>query len=236
MGIQGNDSCKLLGVLGGMGPEATLSFFSKVISKTPANKDQDHIPMVIFNNTKIPDRTNSILKGQDNVLPLLIDGIKFLIDSGVDLIAIPCVSAHFYYQELVKEATVPILSIIDETVSSIAINAPGIKKVGILGTTLTIRKKLFVSAFEGLNIDTVVPCEDTQEDSIMKAIYLVKAGDKKMAREMIENAISELISKGVQAIVAGCTELPLIVDSRAALVPVVDTLDCLAAAVVREII
>ena len=114
------ESGKLLGVLGGMGPEATVSFFSKIVEKTPASTDQDHIESIIFNNTKIPDRTSSIMSGNHNVLDFLIKGIRFLINSNVDLITIPCVSAHYYFEKLVQESAIPILSIIDETANNIA--------------------------------------------------------------------------------------------------------------------
>lgn len=225
---------KIVGILGGMGPEATASFFYKIVAKTPAKKDQEHIPMIIFNNPKIPDRSVSFLRGQNGVLISLIDGIRFLINSKVNLVAIPCVSSHLYYQELIKGCNIPILNIVDETTSYVANNTPGIHKVGILATTVIIKKKLFTNAFDERNIDTIVPSKEIQQNSVMPAIYSIKAGEKKRATEMIDKAIRELVARGAQAIVAGCTEISLIMNPDSSSVQVIDTLDCLADAVIRE--
>jgi aspartate racemase len=225
---------KTVGILGGLGPEATASFFYKIVAKTPARKDQEHIPMVIFSNPKIPDRSASCLRGQNDVFISLIDGIKFLINSKVNLIAIPCVSSHLYYQELIEGFSIPILNIVDETTSYVANNKPEIQKIGILATTVTINKMLFTNAFNKFNIDTIVPRKEIQENSVMPAIYFIKAGEKKRATEMIDKAIRELVARGAQAIVAGCTEISLIANPGSSSVPVIDALDCLADAVVRE--
>lgn len=225
---------KMVGILGGMGPETTASFFYKIIAKTPASKDQEHIPIVMFNNPKIPDRTGSFLKGRNSVLISLIDGIKFLIDSKVDLIAIPCVSSHLYYQKLIKGVSIPILNAVEETASYVTKNIPAIKKVGVLATTLSIKKNLFTNVFNRSNIDTIVPRKEIQQNFVMPAIYSIKAGEKKRAAEMMDKAIWELVEGGSQAIVAGCTDISLILKSDSSSVPVIDTLDCLADAVVRE--
>jgi aspartate racemase len=227
---------KLVGILGGMGPDAMVDFLSKIISRTPATKDQDHIPMVIFNYPQIPDRTRSILSGKSDVLPYLQEGIKFLETSTVGIIAIPCVSSHYYYDVLVKEANVPILSIIKETANEVAKSHPKIKKVGILGTSMTIRKNLFGSCFNNSGINIVVPEDGTQDNNVMNSIYMVKAGNQNGAKENIRPAVSELLNKGAEAIIAGCTEIPLILDSSSVPVPFIDSLACLANAVVREAI
>jgi aspartate racemase len=227
---------KLVGVLGGMGPDAMVDFLSKIISRTPATKDQDHIPMVIFNYPQIPDRTRSILSGKGDVLPYLQEGIRFLVSSKVSLIAIPCVSSHYYYDVLAKESKVPILNIIKETANEVAKTYPMIKKVGILGTSMTIRKNLFGSYFNILGINIVVPEDVTQDNNVMNSIYMVKAGNQNGAKENIRPAVSELLNKGTEAIVAGCTEIPLILDASTVSVPFIDSLACLADAVVREAI
>ena len=225
---------KLVGILGGMGPDAMVNFLSKIISRTPATKDQEHIPMVIFNYPQIPDRTRSILGGKGDVLPYLQEGIRFLETSKVGFVAIPCVSSHYYYDVLAKESKVPILNIIKETANEVANTYPKIRKVGILGTSMTIRKNLFESCFNHLGINIVVPEDGTQDNNVMNSIYMVKAGNQQSARENIRPAVSELLKKGAEAIVAGCTEIPLILDSNSVPVPFIDSLACLASAVVRE--
>lgn len=225
---------KIVGILGGLGPEATASFFYRIVTKTPAEKDQEHIPIVIFNNPQIPDRNASVLERQNNVLMSLFDGIRFLINSGVNLIAIPCVSSHFYYRELMNECSVPVLNIIDETTSFVTNAIPMIQRVGLLATTMTIQEKLFTKSFNKLNIDIIVPRKESQENLVMPAIYSIKAGKKKRATDMINQAILELKASGARAIVAGCTEISLIGSLDSSQLPVIDTLDCLADAVVRE--
>jgi aspartate racemase len=225
---------KLVGILGGMGPDAMVNFLAKITAKTPATKDQDHIPMVIFSYPQIPDRTKSILSGKNDVLRYLKEGIRFLLASKVNLIAIPCVSSHFYYDSLVKISGVPILSIIEETTKTLTRQHPDVKTVGILGTTMTVQKGLFVSSLKKLRINAIVPGKVVQGKNVMGAIYLVKGGNQQLARETIGPAVAELVSKNVGAIIAGCTEIPLILDSSFASVPVLDTLECLSEAVVRE--
>jgi aspartate racemase len=225
---------KLVGVLGGMGPDAMVDFLAKIIARTPAVRDQDHIPMVIFNYPQIPDRTRSIMSGKTDVLEHLREGIRFLESSNAELVAIPCVSSHYYYDTLAKDAGIPILSIIKETVDFVVRRHPEIRRVGILGTTMTVRKKLFESCFDRSGIPVVVPDDAIQEDHVMKSIYMVKAGDRAGAKENIRLAVAGLMEKGAEAIVAGCTEIPLILDSTTVPVPFIDSLSCLADAVVRE--
>ena len=129
---------KTIGILGGMGPEATLDLFSKIIANTPAAKDQDHLRVVIDSNPKVPDRTAAILRGGESPVPAMKAGIQALKQAGADFVVIPCVSAHFFLDELQREATLPILSMLDVTAEHIRKDHLHIRTVGMLATTGTL--------------------------------------------------------------------------------------------------
>ncbi len=103
---------KVVGILGGMGPEATADFFAKVIALTPAKRDQDHLRIIINNNPKIPDRTEAILAKDEALFPILVETAKSLERAGVDFIVIPCNTVHYFYEDLVREVSIPILHMI----------------------------------------------------------------------------------------------------------------------------
>lgn len=226
-----------VGILGGMGPEATNMFFQKIIKLTPAKSDQDHIKIVIYNDPKIPDRTNAIIgKGQSPV-PAMLRGIKFLQKANVDFIAIPCVTAHFFYKEIVAKVNVPILNIIEETLFSIKSKFNQIRRIGLLATSGTIHSKLFHKTFEKHGLTIIVPNKRDQE-ILMDAIYGrngikagVTAGEPK---DKILRIADTLIRDGAEIIIGGCTEIPLVINEDDLTVPFVDTLKELAITTVKK--
>lgn len=139
---------KVIGVLGGMGPEATADLFRKIIRATPAEKDQDHIRVIIDSNPKIPDRTAAIIGGGPSPLPEMTETAKNLEKAGADLIIIPCNTAHYYYEKLKKSIRIPILNMVELTAQAIKGGFPHVKKVGIIGTTGTVRAGIYNRALE----------------------------------------------------------------------------------------
>jgi len=125
---------KIVGVLGGMGPEATLDFFAKVIALTAANRDQNHLRIIIDNNSKIPDRTKAILTKDETLVPVLVETAKNLEKAGVEFIVIPCNTVHYFYDDLIKEVSVPVLHMIREITNAIRTSLPNCKRVGLLFT------------------------------------------------------------------------------------------------------
>lgn len=227
---------KIIGILGGMGPEATLDCFEKIIRNTPAVKDQDHLRVIIDSNSKAPDRTAAILGKGASLLPLLVQGCRTLQQAGADFIIMPCVSAHFYQEEMRQQITLPFVSIFDVVAETISHDHPEIKVVGLLGTTGTVRSGLFQKRLGEDGIETIV-CEDKIQERVMAAIYDVKSSQVDRPRKAITDdlvaAAQSLIFRGALGIVAGCTEIPLALSQRDLSVPYFDVLLLLARAAIR---
>jgi len=224
---------KVVGILGGMGPEATVDFLAKVIARTPARRDQDHLRIIIDDNPKIPDRTETIQSGDDSLFPVLLETARNLEKAGVDFIAIPCNTVHYYYKDLTKEINTPILNMIQEVAEAITASLPNCKSLGLLATTGTVTSNLYQKWFQNSGIDVIVP--DTQSQAkIMEAILAIKAGQRKgKARKYIIEAANLLIDRGVQALALGCTDIPLVIKESDFPVPVFDSNEILAEATVK---
>jgi aspartate racemase len=229
---------KIIGILGGMGPEATIDLFAKIVKGTTVKKDQDHLRILIDNNPKVPDRTLAIQKKGPSPLPQLIRSAKILQNAGVDFIVIPCVTAHYYYDSLQKSIGIPILHIVDETVKYIKKEFKGMGNIGLIATNGTIRTGLFQKAVSNKGIGLIFPTPALQEKWVMKAIYGkrgVKAtGPSEHSKRLILKASESLIKQGAQAIIAGCTEVPLVLKEGDLSVPVIDPISILAKAAVRK--
>ncbi|AGT34197.1 hypothetical protein OCC_13515 [Thermococcus litoralis DSM 5473] len=154
---------KVIGILGGMGPLATVDLFKRIVLKTPAKKDQDHPRIIIYNNPKIPDRTAYILGKGENPLPELIDSAKKLEKWGADFIIMPCNTAHYFADEIQKAIKIPLINMIEETASYV--EALGVKRVGILATTGTIVSGIYQKALKKRGIEALIPSEKDQEKS-----------------------------------------------------------------------
>ena len=218
---------KTIGILGGMGPEATAYFYELIITHTKASKDQEHIPVIIFSNPKIPPRTDALLKKGPSPLPLLREGVKTLRNAGADFIVMPCVTAHFYYPELVKQEKMLFLNLLDESLRYVKKNFPGLRKAGLIASTGTIESQLFHQKFAERSIQILVPLKKEQEQ-VMDAIFGkegIKAGfSTGYPKKTIRAVASKLITRGAEAIIAGCTEIPLVLNDRDIKVPLIEPL------------
>lgn len=227
----------IIGILGGMGPEATLYLFQRIIKNTEAVRDQDHFRVLIDNNPKIPDRTPAILGLGENPLPLMIDSVKNLERAGADFIAIPCVSAHYFIEELRKGIAIPVISIIDEVAGEIKKRLPEIKRIGLIATTGIVRAGLFQDRLTEMGVEVLVPTGEAQENLVMSAIYGesgIKAGFiSSENKEKILQSSNEMIERGAEGIIGGCTEVPLVVQQNDTEVPFFDSVDILALAAIR---
>jgi aspartate racemase len=226
---------KIIGILGGMGPEATLSLFEKIIANTPATRDQDHLRVIIDSNAKIPDRTPAILGQGDNPVPAMVESGRALERAGADFIVIPCVSAHFFLDELQAQLTLPILSLFEAVAEDLERRQPVPTAVGLLATTGTIRGGKFQERIQKSGIVSLVPDLDDQK-RVMSVIYRVKATSSGTGREEmrseLRSVVTALVGRGAQAIVAGCTEVPLVLRSQDVPVPFFDSLVVLARAAI----
>jgi aspartate racemase len=228
---------KTIGILGGMGPEATLDCFAKIIKNTPAKNDQDHLRVIIDSNPKVPDRTAAIIGEGQSPVPLLVAGCRCLQKAGADFIIIPCVSAHFFIEEVRRQIKLPILSIFDVVAETLASDHPQLKTVGLMGTAGTISGGLFQKRLAAEGIETIVP-DEIHQYTVMEAIYDIKNTQPARSRVQITADLiataEDLISNGARGIVAGCTEIPLALKQEHLSVPYFDALTILARAAVFE--
>mgnify|MGYP000241628663 CR=1 FL=1 len=211
-----------------------VSVLGRIIRITPAQKDQDHIRVIIYNNPKIPDRTAAILGKGPNPLPEMIETARKLEEAGADFIIIPCNTAHYYYEELRKNVGIPILNMIELTSQKIAERFPQVKKVGLIGTTGTVKARLYDRALERRGIQVIYPPEGLQ-NKVMEAIYdNIKAGRIREGKEIMGKVAKQLIKEGAEIIICGCTEVSLVLRSGDIPVPLVDPLQILAEVAVAE--
>jgi len=227
---------KIIGILGGMGPEATADLFMKIIRATPAARDQDHLRIIVDNNPQIPDRTQAILAGGADPVPAMTETARNLVRAGAELIVIPCNTAHYYFDRITAAVPVPVLHIVRETAGYIRQEHPAVRSVGLLATTGTIKTRLYHDEMGAAGFNVLTPPEPVQEE-VMAAIYGrdgIKAGHLAMPAEIMRRAAGGLIEAGAEAVVCGCTEIPLILRDGDLSVPVLDPTGILAAAAVRE--
>ena len=201
---------KTLGVLGGVGPLATVYFADLIVKMTPAACDQEHIRTIVSNNPKIPDRTAYILdRAQPSPLPAMIADAQMLASLGCDLIAIPCNTAHFFFDEIQKHVDVPIVNIVEETLRRAHDVIPNVRRVGVLATSGTLASKVYPHVAEKFGIGCVEPPAQTVE-ALMHIIYdQVKAG-RPVDRDAFFRIVDEMKAMGCDVVLLGCTELSVI--------------------------
>lgn len=216
---------KTLGIIGGVGPLATMFIGEMIVRKTVAEKDQDHIHTIITNNSSIPDRTAFILgESDEDPVPVIVSDAHRLEAAGAEVLIMPCNTAHSFYEEIQRQTTLPLLHMIDETTQFV--KQKGAKRVGILGTNGTIATGIYQAACEKQGMEAILPDEATQK-LVMSLIYDdIKAGKRADAEKWsrIRQAMEEA---NCDEVILGCTELS-IVRQELALTDCVDSLLVLA--------
>jgi aspartate racemase len=219
-----------LGILGGMGPAASAEFITRLIKQTPATCDQEHIPFVLWNEPRIPDRSAAMQAGNDDPLPWLEDGIRGLKAAGCSRIVIPCNSAHFWYDQLVKLG-VPIIHIVDSIADQLQSLHIENTTIGIMGTQGTIEHGIYQDRLEQQGWRCIVPDRAEMDFFVQPAIDLIKAGKIAESQVLLTKVIHSLIDRGARAVVLGCTELPLAIsDTQKENIPIVNSIDSLVQA------
>lgn len=199
---------KILGVIGGLGPIATAHFMELVINMTDVQTDQEHLPMIVYNMPFIPDRTAYILDNtKENPFPKMLEIGQTLQEQGADCIAVPCVTAHYFMDELENGIKVPLINGVRETVAHLKEN--GIRKVGIMATDGTVRSGIFHRELEKQGLIPLAPGEAAQKDVMHLIFNNVKAGVP-VQMDRFFRAAEDLRRQGAEAIILGCTELSLI--------------------------
>ena len=215
-----------LGVIGGMGPEATSYFYDEVIEHTVASRDQEHLDMVIISQASMPDRTHAILTGNDRrLLEVMREDAQALESLGCTCIAIPCNTSHYFYDKIQGFTSVPIITMPREAVRE-AVEARGARRVGVMGTDGTIRSGLYARECERAGVECVVPTPERQAD-VMSLIYDdVKAGRRADMRKL-ERAVDELCRRGCDVVILACTELSVARRRHGAPAACLDAMDVL---------
>lgn len=224
---------RTIGVVGGMGPWATLDFFEKVLRATPARRDQEHLRLIIDNNPTIPDRGPAILGDGEDPTPALVATARNVEAAGADLIVIPCNTAHYFYQAIQAAVRVPVLHIMQEVAGAASRRFPRLGRVGLLATRATVATGLYQDAFRPLGAAVVIPDERGQE-VIDRLIYAIKAQRVDDALRSAGVAVGRGLARaGAEAMILGCTELPLVLGEDTLGLPMLDSNLILAEVAVR---
>jgi aspartate racemase len=205
---------KMLGILGGMGPLATVDFFNKVISLTPATQDQEHIPIIVRSLPQIPSRTDAITGHGLSPQTQLIDGARQLVLSGAQVIAMPCNTAHAWWAPIC--AGVPgtlVLHIVEAALQALAIHAPHATRIGLLATDGTHKAGVYTKHASAnarhAALTWLMPREEAQQRWVMRGIQAVKANQLELGEALLTQAVHQLRDEGAHAVVAACTEVPI---------------------------
>ncbi len=218
---------KTIGVIGGMGPLAAARLFQRIVVLTKANCDNEHIPMIIDNNTCIPDRTKHILFNGENPVVEMVKSASRLEQMGADAIIIACNTAHYHYDEIVKSVKIPVINMIVETAGYIKKNFPDVRCAGLLATEGTCRSGIYSKVFRELGLGLVIPGPEEQKH-ITDLIYEVKSRGEDIDPENTAKVVKAMEGRGAGLMILGCTELPIVFSKFDICSRYVDSLDILA--------
>lgn len=221
-----------LGILGGMGPLATVEFMQKIISRTPAHNDQQHIPMLVSNNPQIPDRTAYLISNGQDPFPALKQGMEQLQQAGAECIVMPCNTAHYWYPRLTQTCNVHTISIIDSVVSEA--KKRQYREVGVLATSATMMTGMYQTKLAQQQINAIETTESEQQ-AVMNGIYAVKAGEVERGKQLMIPVFEAMLERGAEAVIFGCTEIPVALAEQTIEQPqhCLDSLDILAEQCIR---
>lgn len=230
-----NSETGFLGVLGGMGPLASAQFMARLTLLTPADRDQDHIPAVLWSDPRVPDRTAGWRGTGADPLPALLRGIRGLEAAGCGAIAIPCNTAHGWYDRMQDSTRLPILHIVDAAAADLARAGIAAGPVGVMGTEGTLEMRLYQDRLERRGYTVLTPDAAARQRLVSPAIALVKANRVAEAYAPLAETVQLLAARGAGAVVLACTEIPLGIQAgpwQGLGVPLIDTIDALARAAI----
>jgi aspartate racemase len=221
---------RLIGILGGMGPAATLDLQQKILAATPAEHDQDHVPTLVWNVPQMPDRLAAIRGDGPSPLPHLIQAARIMENAGASAIAMPCNTAHFWANELAAALNIPLLHIADAV---LAVLPAATRRIGLLSTPATVQAGFYQRRFEEREIETLLPSA-AESEQLMSAIRAVKAGRMDQAHAPFLAVATSLRDRGADTLLLACTELPLISPGTSIEAQCVDPTAALAHACIRH--
>ena len=220
-----------IGVLGGMGPEATILFMQRMLAAVTATDDADHIPLLVDNNTQVPSRIAAIVEGTgDDPAPVLADMARKLAAAGAEALAMPCNSAHFYAPQITAATAIPFLNMLELSCDAALAQAGSGGRVGLLGSPALRQAKVFEAPLAARGL---APVYAADQSALLAAIRDIKAnGPSEAARTTLNRAAEEMAGAGAGVVCICCTEFSLLSNQIAAAVPLFDSLDLLVSACV----
>lgn len=229
---------KRCGIIGGVGPSATVQLMRYVIENTPARRDQEHVRMIVDNHPQIPDRTEHLLQGGASPVPLLTESVRLLMSAGADFIACPCNTAHHFLRPMAADMGFELIDMIEVTVRYLA--ARGVRIAGLLSTSGTAKTGIYQETGKQYGVRIVSPQPEGIND-VMEAVYGVKgikAGPRyeksTRNRMLLKGVIGQLEAEEVGAIIMGCTEIPLSLRKRDSRLELVNPTELLAREIVKR--
>lgn len=224
---------KTIGIIGGMGPAATIDLYKKMVDQTPAEKDQDHIHVIIDSYPQIEDRTGYILHGGKNPAPRLVESAKRLEAAGADALIMPCNTAHYFAKDIESAVNIPLIHIVRCSAEAIKNNYPETKKIGLIATTGTIKAGVYGNILKEYGFETI-NLPEAVENNIMDCIYKgVKAGKTEEYSKLFQQCVDEITDLGADLLIEGCTEIPLLMPYVKTKLPAIDATYELARAAVK---
>ena len=216
---------RIAGVMGGMGPDATVDFLAKVVAATGAACDQDHIHLIIDHNPKVPNRHAAIAGSSPDIAPELTGMARRLEAAGADFLVMVCNTAHAYTDEIRTAVTIPFVSIIDVVMDEL--QGLPVKYVGVMAAEGCMRAGLYQDALERAGLEPVLWSED-ELARFMDLVYRIKAGERDSdIGAGISRLAADLVFRGAEILVAACTEVPLFLRERDTSVPLLSSTDLL---------
>lgn len=199
----------MIGVLGGMGPLATVDFFAKVVAATPAQGDAGHVPLLIHSDPRIPGRPAALLQGGPSPLPALLAARDRLMAAGAQGLVMACNTAHYWHADLRKGCDLPFPSIVDVTCDAALLRFGVGARIGLVATRATLATGLFNTALQSRGLTWVATRQTALDDWVLPAIALVKAGKTAQAGPLLAKAIEQMQADGASGIILACTEAPM---------------------------
>jgi aspartate racemase len=227
---------KTIGVLGGMGPESTAELLLRITRATPAAVEQDHLRVIIDSNPKIPNRTNALLSGElEPVVRALTATARNLEKAGAEIIGIPCNTAHAFLDDLRPAVGVPIVDMVEESAQQARELFGAGTVIGLLATDGTLRTRIYHEALDRVGLAGIGPPTPGVQNAVMDALDAVKLhGASEEVFRVLAVAVRDLFGQKVTALIAGCTEVSLVLDRFPPELPWLDPLQVLAEALIRE--
>jgi aspartate racemase len=220
---------QIVGIVGGMGPAATVELYRRLTEAVPARVDQDHPRVLIDSHSRIPDRTLALISGGEDPVPYLLDSIRRLEGAGADVLIMPCNTAHAYLTVLQDAADSPILDMIDLSARALAAKVTKSDNVALVATDGTVQVGIYQRAAAAHGVDLLLP-EPEEQAWLMEAIGLVKASEIAAAHALFAQAVGSLETQGASHLLLGCTELSVLATAYPPSISSLDPLDVLVAA------